>query len=267
MTKSLKARQIVIEAGRQGAEYLEIIESGKQSSVEIVVERGAKATIFDCSTSAAHSVKVTLAAESTLTYVSLSNASARKLTSTVGQGAKIHWHCTTIGGSGDSHELISTCIGPKAESTVDWIFSATGKQKQSVSVRNIFDAPEGKGEITLKGIAEEKAFVTCNGMIEITEQGRGTNTYLTEDVLMLDATAHVEAIPALEIRTNDVKASHSATVSRVTAENLFYLQSRGINETKARQMFVEGFLGALTERIADREIRAKVAEAIIRQQR
>ena len=101
-------------------------------------------------------------------------------------------------------------------------------------------------------------------MIEITEKGRGTNTYLTEDVLMLDSTAHVDAVPALEIRTNDVKASHSATVSRVTAENLFYLQSRGIPETKARQMFVEGFLGALTERIADSGIREKVAEAILR---
>ena len=264
MKKPLSTRQIVIGAGVTSAKFLEIMEKGKQTSVDVSVERGAQAIIFDASMSTVHTVNVVLEPESRLTYVSLSDASARKLTSTVGAGASMHWHCTTIGGNGDHHELVSTCIGAKAESTVDWIFSASGKEKQSVSVRNIFDAPEGGGEITLKGVAEEKAFVTCNGMIEITEQGRGTNTYLTEDVLMLDSTAHVDAVPALEIRTNDVKASHSATVSRVTAENLFYLQSRGIPEAKARQMFVEGFLRVLTEKIPDENIRNKVAEAILR---
>ncbi len=258
-----KNRRITLKAGEKAPRVLEVALSGSSTSVEVRLGVGAQATIFDVSTSKKHAVSATLQKDSVLTYISLSRNSARAFNSSVDAGARMNWHCTTLGGEGDRHELISTCIGANAESTIDWIFSANGKEKQSVSVRNIFDAAEGGGEITLKGVASEKAFVTCNGMIEITEKGRGTDTYLTEDVLMLDATAHVDAVPALEIRTNDVKASHSATVSRVTAENLFYLQSRGIDETKARQMFVEGFLGALTERIADVGIREKVAEMIL----
>ncbi len=264
MKKALNIQKIVIKAGEILEVPLEVSMSGPKTCVDVRVGQRASATIFDTSTPKKHSVSVVLEEGSKLTYVSLSDSSSRTFQSTVGEGATMHWHCTTIGGEGDAHSLVSTCIGVDAESKVDWIFSASGKEKQSVTVRNIFDAPEGSGEITLKGIAEEKAFVTCNGMIEITEQGRGTNTYLTEDVLMLDASAHVDAIPALEIRTNDVKASHSATVSRVTAENLFYLQSRGIDEKKARRMFVEGFLGALTERILDPEIRSRVAAQILR---
>lgn len=263
--KSKMSRQIILKAGEKAPKVLEVSLSGSSTTIEVHLGAGAEATIFDVSTSKKHAVSVTLQKGSVLTYISLSRDSARTFTSSVDAGARMHWHCTTLGGDGDRHTLISRCIGANAKSTVDWIFSANGKEKQSVSVRNIFDAPEGGGEITLQGVAEEKAFVTCHGMIEITEKGRGTNTYLTEDVLMLDSTAHVDAVPALEIRTNDVKASHSATVSRVTAENLFYLQSRGIDEVKARQMFVEGFLGALTERIADEEIRARVKEAIVRE--
>ncbi len=262
MEKHSGTRQITIEAGKALAKPLEIALSGDRSEVEVRIGKGAEATIFDTSTSAVHLVSVVLEPGSKLTYISLSIGSTRRLKSTVGSGATMHWHCTTIGGSDDSHELVSTCIGSNATSTIDWIFSATKKERQSVTVRNIFDAPDGGGEITLKGVAEQKAFVTCNGMIEITEKGRGTNTYLTEDVLMLDATAHTDAVPALEIRTNDVKASHSATVSRVTAENLFYLQSRGIDEASARRMFVEGFLGALTERIRNRIVRREVLDAL-----
>jgi Fe-S cluster assembly scaffold protein SufB len=62
---------------------------------------------------------------------------------------------------------------------------------------------------------------------------------------MLDASAKVDAIPALEIKTNDVKASHSASITKISPETLFYLQSRGIEEAAARSMFVEGFLGEL----------------------
>lgn len=231
---------------------------GAETALEVVVRHGATAMIFDTSTSAVHSVTITLEPESSLTYVSLSADSARRLQSTVGEGASIYWHCTTIGGTDVRHSLTSRCIGANATSTVDWIFTVSGHEKQSVSVRNIFAARNGGGEITLKGVASKKALAVCSGMIEITEQGTGTDTYLTEDVLMLDATSRVDAIPALEIRTNDVKASHSATVSRVTAEDLFYLQTRGIDTVTARAIFVEGFLGDLAGRITDPEIRSGV---------
>lgn len=236
----------------------EISLSGAETVLEVLVGQRATATIFDSSTSSQHSVTITLEPESTLTYVSLSAGSARRLQSTVGEGASIHWHCTTIGGTNDRHSLTSRCVGANATSSVDWIFTVSGQQQQSVSVRNVFAGRNGGGEITLKGVASKNARAICSGMIEITEQGTGTDTYLTEDVLMLDATARVDAIPALEIRTNDVKASHSATVSRVTAEDLFYLQTRGIDTTTARAIFVDGFLGDLAGRIADPEIRSRV---------
>ncbi len=257
-------RQIIFGAGEILAQPLEISLGGEESALEILVGRGASATVFDTSTSVLHSVSVVLEPESELTYVSLGFGSARRLQSTVGPGAAIHWHCTTIGGNNDQHSLVSTCSGSDARSNIDWIFAVQGKEKQSVTVRNIFAARNGSGEITLKGVAVDNAYATCNGMIEITEEGTGTDTYLTEDVLMLDATAKVDAIPGLEIRTNDVKASHSATVSRVTAEDLFYFQSRGIKEETARMMYVDGFLGDLTGRITDERIRSAVLAALKR---
>lgn len=261
-SSNISTIRLTVKAGSMIIEPITVHCVGQTSRAEITVSHGASVTVFDTSTSNVHTVTVELEPESTLTYVSLSSGSSRSFTSRVGSDASIHWHCTTIGNAGNDHSLISTCTGPNAKSDIDWIFAVRGKERQSVSVRNIFAARNGGGEITLKGVAQQKSHAVCNGMIEITEEGTGTDTYLTEDVLMLDATAKVDAIPGLEIRTNDVKASHSATVSRVTAEDLFYLQSRGIDSTIARKIFVDGFLSDLTDSIPDAHLRDSVLSVL-----
>lgn len=214
-----------------------------------------------------HGVEIIANDEAQIEYISLQNVSATVRPtiwqrSSIGAGATVHWHNTSMGGMQVVHQLLSTAVGQHATSSVDWIFYAKGIERQTLSATNSFQAGNGAGEITMKGVAEQKGHTVCNGMIEIGGKGTGTDTYLTEEVLMLDKTAKVDAIPGLEIKTNDVKASHSATVSRVTEEDLFYFAARGIDFTEARRMYIEGFLSDLTERILDSTAKETVRSAI-----
>jgi Fe-S cluster assembly scaffold protein SufB len=177
--------------------------------------------------------------------------------SRVGASAAVHWHATTLGND-VTHDLRSRIVGDHGTSNVDWIFHALDRDKHRVSVTNAFEGRDGGGEITMKGVAQDRASVRCYGLIDIGLHGGGTDTYLTENVLMLDATSIIDAIPALEIKTNDVKASHSATVSRVTEEDLFYFAARGIQQQEARKMYIEGFLNALIERVES----SRIADAL-----
>ncbi len=263
MKHAKKTHEMTIEEGSHAKNPIAITFAGEESNVTITVQKRATVTFFDTSASKKHRVHLTVGAESTVTYVSLSTDSVRHMTAELQEGASIHWHCTTLGSADEPHTLSSTLLGMNATSNIDWIFRVQRDEKQMIAVRNIFAASRGGGEMTLKGVAEGKAYASCEGMIEITEAGQGTNTYLTEDVLMLDPTAKIDAIPGLEIRTNDVKASHSATVSRVTPEDLFYFQARGIDEVTARAMYTEGFLSDLTERIGDEEVRKAVQGALM----
>lgn len=239
---------------------------------KVVLEPGSKAVIFEeipfiknrSGMLSAATISIDVQKGSELHYIALTHPKRGSppmnivRSSRTAAGGVIHWHIVTIGGNNDRHELVSELIGKGAISSVDWISYLCGNEKQSVSVRNVFNAPNGGGEITMKSVAEGKASATLHGMIEITERGWGTVTHLTEDALMLDSTAKIDAIPALEIRTNDVKASHSAAVSRVSGDQLFYILSRGIPEKQARRMFIEGFLAELTARIPDEGIREKI---------
>ena len=181
---------------------------------------------------------------------------------TVGAHARLHVTNITLGGAEVSHDFVAHVTGEEGMSSVDWIFYGKGAERQTLSAHNVFDARNGGGEITVHGVVEERAQTSFNGMIEITPKGGGTNTYLTETLLMLDPTAKVDAIPGLEIKTNDVKASHSATVTNVSEEDLFYLAARGIALREGRRMIIEGFLSALAERIPEGKTRALVQREI-----
>lgn len=230
--------------------------SGESVLPELAV--GERKVVFHTTKKKA-TVNLSLQQNSELHYVLIADNCDATLRSTLADSARMHWHIFTLGSG--SYSLTSELTGPNAVSQIDWTFKATKKEKQTIDVRNVFSARSGGGEILLKGIAEDHATVKANGEIKIGLQGGGTQTHLTEEVLMLDATAKVDAIPGLEIKTNDVKASHSATVSRVTPEQLFYLQSRGLPEDIARTLFIDGFLGEMIARVPESvraELRAKI---------
>lgn len=212
-----------------------------------------------------HVVEVFVGKGATVEYISI-NTSASPVTirhrSEVGEGASITWRMATLAIAPVEHSLESRLLAADASSGVDWMFYAKAEEKYRLTARNIFDGRHGGGEMTMRGVAEEKGHVRCDGMIMIGLGGGQTDTYLTQEVLMLDPTAKVDAIPGLEIKTNDVKASHSATVSRVTEEDLFYFASRGIAEHEARRMFVMGFLGDMAARIASEGTGGKILQAV-----
>lgn len=238
------------------------------SHVCIVLEEGSQADITIMLTSdGEHACEVFVGddAQCTVLLINAGNEASKctiKQQSRVGAGSSLRWQNVTVGGGEVHHDLVSQVTGAHGESNIDWMFYAKGKEKQHLNVRNVFDANNGGGEVLMRGIAEEQAHIVCKGLIDIGLQGGGTNTYLTQEVLMLDASAKVDAVPSLEIKTNDVKASHSATVARVTAEDIFYFGARGINPTEARRMFVLGFLGDIIDRISKDEDRAVLEAAV-----
>ena len=212
-------------------------------------------------------INVVLADEARCDLVCLLDASSESIhvdqESVIASGASMQWRNITLGG-GIEQRLVSRVTGANGVSNIDWIFTAHGQERQELAVTNVFEAADGGGEIVMKGVAEGKAHVAAKGKIEIGPHGGGTNTYLTQNVLMLDASSKVDAVPALEIKTNDVKASHSATVSRVTPEDLFYFASRGIEAAEARAMYVQGFLGELLGKIEDAVLREELSELLMR---
>lgn len=210
-------------------------------------------------------VDITVESGASCVFVTLNSAESAEIVQrgTVKEGARLHWINITCGGY-VQHTLESCVSGKGGTSTIDWVCLGMETAEYHLSARSIFDAPSGRGDITIHGAALDAARVQCDGKIDITARAEGTETRLCEGVLILDPKASVRVIPCLDVRTNNVKASHAATVSRLTDDDLFYFGSRGIEREVARQMLIEGFLGEIINRIPDKEIRAKILKNLIK---
>ena len=130
---------------------------------------------------------------------------------------------------------------------LNFIFRASGGRRQRISVNCGVNVPFAVCDINIKGVVEGDSYVNCAGMISVSDNGNGAEVSLKESVLLLDEGSKADLIPGLNIQNNDVKAVHSAGVSKINPEKLFYFMSRGICEREAKKMIAEGFIHTIAE--------------------
>jgi len=115
-------------------------------------------------------------------------------------------------------------------------------QNEEIETNMIFKAPNTKGDILVKAVVMENAYLKLKGMIRIEKKAELVEAFLRQSVLLVGENSRAEAIPELEIESNEVKASHAATVGRIDEEQLFYLQSRGLTREEAQDLIIKVFL-------------------------
>ncbi|ALM10334.1 MAG: Fe-S cluster assembly protein SufD [Candidatus Peribacter riflensis] len=228
--------------------------SDHHPSLVLRVPRGSMSVAFiECSArkkNATLTLEIALDPRSALTVVFVWRGKAGATIAQkirVAQGARLHLVNLTLGSC--TQETISEVIGAQGESRIDWIIHGQKKMECRLSARNVFLGREGRGDLEIRGVVEGHAKASCNGSVEIGPKASGTQAHLTEKILLLDPTARADAIPSLDVETHDVQASHSASVSRIHPEDLFYFASRGITQKQARKLFIDGFLGSLLDHI------------------
>ena len=88
-----------------------------------------------------------------------------------------------------------------------------------------------------------------NGKVYVHPIAQKTDGKQTNKTLLLSDTAHIDTKPQLEIFADDVKCTHGATIGQIDQTALFYLKSRGINESLARRLLTYAFAADVLETI------------------
>ncbi len=113
-----------------------------------------------------------------------------------------------------------------------------------------------------KGVMNDKSTAVFNGKIFVRQDAQKTNAYQSNKNILLSPDASVNTKPQLEIFADDVKCSHGCTIGQLDEEGLFYLQSRGINETIAKSLLVHAFAIDILEHVKPAQIRTHVNKLI-----
>jgi Fe-S cluster assembly protein SufD len=139
--------------------------------------------------------------------------------------------------------------GEGAVCRIDGLALVSGRQLADTHSTIDHAKPHGKSQQLHKCIVADAAHAVFNGKILVRPGAQLTDSAQQSRNLLLSSKAHVDTKPQLEIFADDVKCAHGATVGQLDAEQLFYLQSRGLPEARARNLLTFAFGAEVIDRL------------------
>lgn len=113
-----------------------------------------------------------------------------------------------------------------------------------------------------KGVLDDKAIGVFNGRILVRQDAQKTNAYQSSKCILLSEHAKINAKPELEIYADDVKCSHGASTGKIEPEELFYLQSRGIEKDTARSLLLNAYAQDVIQKISIEAVKNHIAKKV-----
>ncbi|MBI2597208.1 Fe-S cluster assembly protein SufB [Candidatus Daviesbacteria bacterium] len=119
---------------------------------------------------------------------------------------------------------------------------ASRNQIQDAGGKAVHLAPYTSSTITSKSVSVHGGRTSYRGFVKINHGAKGSKSLVRCSALILDSVSRSDTYPTNVIEEEDVTLGHEATVSKIGEQQIFYLMSRGLNETQASSMIVNGFI-------------------------
>ncbi|MEH2265745.1 Fe-S cluster assembly protein SufD [Nostoc sp.] len=158
-------------------------------------------------------------------------------------------HAITLGAKLSRHNLEVLQTGEQTETTLNGLTVISGKQLSDTHSAIALNYPHGTSDQLHKCIVGDRAHAVFNGKVFVPKLAQLTNASQLNRNLLLSSKARVDTKPQLEITADNVKCAHGATVSQLEDDEIFYLQSRGIDENDARKLLINAFAAEVINKI------------------
>lgn len=179
--------------------------------------------------------------------------------------SRYHSVSIALGARISRHNLNLLMAGEGAECSVDGL-ALIGSQ-QLADTHTLIDhaKPQCVSRQLHKCIVDGAARAVFNGNIMVRAGAQRTDSSQSSRNLLLSGKARVDTKPQLEIFADDVKCAHGATVGQLDVDEVFYLKSRGLSETAARNLLTYAFGAEVIERIPVASLRQRLEQTVLAQ--
>ena len=160
---------------------------------------------------------------------------------TQAQASEFASYSLALGGSLSRNDIATYFDGEHASCVMNGLYLTQGKQTVDHHTRVDHAKPRCVSREFYKGILDGTSRAIFNGKVIVHKDAQQTDASQSNRNLLLSDNAEVDTKPELEIYADDVKCAHGATVGQLDMNQLFYLRSRGIDETAARTLLIFAF--------------------------
>ena len=183
----------------------------------------------------------------------------------LGRSSRYDTTSINLGGQLSRHDVSVVMDHEGAETSVDGLYMVGADQH--TDTHSVIDhrQPHCTSHQLYKGILDGNGRAVFNGIVFVREGAQKTDAMQTNKNLLLSDKARVDTKPQLEIFADDVKCAHGAAVGQIDPDELFYLETRGINPELGRNLLTYGFAEEVIARIKIESIRAELDQTVLRQ--
>lgn len=160
------------------------------------------------------------------------------------------------------HHLNIWQKGPQTETFLKGLTLADHSQTADTHSLIALNYPHGITDQLHKCIVDAQAHAIFSGKVFVPQAAQQTQAAQLNRNLLLSPQARVNTQPQLQITADNVKCTHGATVSQIDADELFYLQSRGINAEQARDLLLDAFAAEVLDQIPLVSLRQRLSQCV-----
>lgn len=153
----------------------------------------------------------------------------------------------------------------KSDVTVELVvvYKLTHGQKLNITTETVHKVPRTTCITKIRGVLFDNGISDYTGKIIIEKMAQQTSAYLDDRVLVVGQNTQNNSRPILKIDADDVKASHGAVTGRISRDQLYYLQSRGLSLKEAEELIVKGFFEDILNCINDAKLRKELEKNLV----
>ena len=219
-----------------------IVDAGADSSVEVLELYGSA----DVAAFVSPVVEIRVAAAARVGYLAVQDLGPKvwhigSQVSHIGSQAHMRASSAALGGAYARLRLDTHLEGRGATGDLISLYFGDGEQVLDFRTFQEHAAPDTTSNLLFKGAVDDASRSVYTGLIRVQPNARGTNAHQTNRNIKLSEDAWAESVPNLEIENNEVHCNHASAVGPINAEQLFYLESRGVPTETAERLIVTGF--------------------------
>ena len=148
--------------------------------------------------------------------------------------------------------------------TCNWHLSSLTAEKDKkqfdISVDHV--SPQTFARMDNYGVCKDDGKLVFSGISFIKNGSKGSKTHQNSKIMVFDSLSNGIAKPILKIDENDIEASHAAVVGKINDEHLFYLTSRGLSESAAKELITFGYLKPIMNGFSDEAMKEEITKLI-----
>jgi len=169
-------------------------------------------------------------------------------------------HSISLGGKLSRNDIVSVLKAENGMSVLNGLY--IGNHDQHIDNHTTIDhaRPHCESHELYKGILDDKAKGVFNGKIFVRPDAQKTNAIQSNNCILLSDEATIDTKPQLEIFADDVKCTHGATIGQLDEDAFFYMRSRGIEKSRARNLLIYAFVSEILDQVEVNSVREKVID-------